>query len=75
MKDREKLLKLHQKVLDLENKMIGAKEELAIQASKMLGYEVVADICNGSEIEFRAVDEYGYPDTNSTILLEEILSK
>ena len=75
MNDREKLLKLHQKVLDLENKMIGVKEELAIQASKILGYEVVADICDGSEIEFRTIDEMGYPDANSTILLEDILSK
>ena len=52
MTDKEKLIKLYQKTIDIENKMLVAREKLDKQASKMLGYEVVADYVVEEKLSF-----------------------
>lgn len=42
-------------------------------ASKILGFDVIADTCSGNGIEFRKVLNDDVPDSNSTIRLEEII--
>lgn len=55
----------------LSNKL----QELSRAASERLGYDVVADICNGGEIEFRRILKDGLADDNSCILIEDVLTK
>lgn len=45
--------KAYKKALDCSNKLIGALEKLSVIASDLYGQELNANICNGSEIEFR----------------------
>ena len=42
-------------------------------ASKILGFEIIADNCSCNEIEFRKVLSDGVVDSFSTIRLEEII--
>ena len=74
MKAKE-LKRLEQKVYDYESKVNGALADLAIAATQILGYEVVADFCSGNEIEFRVVNSNDMPDTDSCIRMEEVLAK
>ena len=74
MKEKE-LKRLEQKVYDYEAKANGALAELANAATQILGYEVVADLCHGSEIEFRIIDDNGRPDSDSCIRMEEVIEK
>ncbi len=69
------LKRLEKKVYDYESKLSGSLEELAIAASLALGYEVVADLCKGNEIEFRVYDDNGVPDADSCIKIEEVIAK
>lgn len=39
----------------------------------MQAYE--SDMCAGSEIEFRRLDDNGFVDADSTILIEDIIKK
>jgi hypothetical protein len=55
----------------LSNKL----QDLSLAVSERLGYDVVADICKGGEIEFRRILEDGVPDANSCILIEDVLTK
>ena len=55
----------------LSNKL----QELSLAVSERLGYDVVADMCKGGEIEFRRILEDGVPDANSCILIEDVLTK
>lgn len=72
MTDKQ-IIKLSNNILSLNNNLFCKLQELAIAASKRLGYNVVADLCNGSEIEFRIIKEDGVADSNSCIRLEDIL--
>ena len=51
------LNKAEEKVFNYNNKLMRALEELSIIASDLYGEELVANICNGSEIEFRTEDD------------------
>ena len=55
----------------LSNKL----QELSLAVSERLGYDVVAVMCKGGEIEFRRISEDGVPDSNSCILIEDVLNK
>ena len=72
---KKKILHLEKKVLDASAELSSALGQLGAAASEILGYEVVAEICNGGEIEFREVDSDGIADSFSCILIEEILGK
>lgn len=74
MTDKQ-IIKLSDKALSLSIALSNKLQELARAASERLGDDVVADLCNGAEIEFRKVMDDGVPDTNSCILLEDILAK
>ena len=71
----KKLKNLEQKVYNYESKLNGCLQKLASAASLELGFEVVADLCPGNEIEFRIYDDNGVPDTKSCIILEEVIKK
>lgn len=74
MTDKQ-ITKLNNKVLSLNIDLSSKLQELARAASERLGYDVVADLCNGAEIEFRRIMDDGVPDTDSCILLEDILAQ
>ncbi len=48
-------------------------QNLSRIASEYLGYDVNAELCAGSEIEFRRVANDGLSDDTSTICLEDII--
>ena len=67
------LIRLEENCLNAANRLSCSLQRLAIAASEVLGYEVVADICEGEEIEFRRVAEDGVADAFSCIRMEEII--
>lgn len=73
MATKKQLLSAYKKVEDAENRLISAAGELSRIASDYLGYEVAAELCAGSEIEFRRVMKDGLSDSFSTIRLEDII--
>lgn len=66
------LRRLNDKVLKHEREMMGALEMLSQAASSLYGEDLTANICNGSEIEFRLADD---PDglDGISIRLEDII--
>ena len=75
VKKVRELKRLEQKVYDYESELNGSLEELAKAASLALGYEVVADLCHGNEIEFRVYGDNDVPDADSCIKMEEVIAK
>ena len=69
-----KLIKIYGECLDLENQLRIKLQELGKIASEIYGEVLTADICVGSEIEFRKLDKDGYVDADSTVLIEEIIA-
>jgi hypothetical protein len=74
MTDKQ-IINLNNKALSLSYDLSYKLRELARAASERLGYNVVADLCNGAEIEFRRVMDDGVPDTDSCIYLEDVLAQ
>ena len=72
---KKKFLSLKEKAIKKSTELCFALQELGRVASEILNKEVVADICNGEEIEFREVDQYGIADAYSCITIEDILNK
>lgn len=68
------------RVLSLNNELIGALGRLGTMASEVLGSEYVADLCEGGEIEFRPIEEDGVADdglgqfSHTTIYEEDIFN-
>lgn len=71
----KRLIYLNNRVQSLHNRLSCELQELSRAASDRLGYDVVADICNGGEVEFRRIMKDGVPDAYSCIRIEDILSK
>ena len=67
------LRKSYNRLLSLNSELMSERGKLSALASKVLGYEVVADLCNGDEIEFRRILPDGSPDTNDYIRIEGII--
>lgn len=63
--------RVYNKLSDMQSNL----EELAKAASEILGFEVIADICNGSEIEFRTRNDRGYVEDSSCIRMEDVIRK
>lgn len=57
-----------------ENTLNAKLGVLALLASEILGYEVVADLCSEANIEFRRVEKDGVADFDN-IRIEDVLSK
>ena len=55
--------------------LLGALGDLSKAATEILGYEVLADLCPGEEIEFRPISNEGYVDVFECITMEDIISK
>ena len=72
MTDKQ-IIELSNEVLSISVDLTSKLQVLARVASERLGYDVVADLCNGEEIEFRRIMDDGIPDADSCILLEGIL--
>ena len=72
---KKKILRAEQLCYDYSNDLTNALGTLARMASEVLGYEVVADICNGDEIEFRTMIDDGVADDDIAIRMEDIISK
>lgn len=73
MATKKQLLAAYKEVEDAVLDLMSAAEELSRIASDYLGYEVKAELCSGSEIEFRRVADDGLSDDDSTIRLEDII--
>ena len=67
------LRKSYNRVSRLNSEITNELGKLSALASAILGYEVVADLCNGDEVEFRRVLPNGSPDTNDCIRIEGII--
>lgn len=74
MTDKQ-IINLNNKVLSLNIDLSSKLQILARAASERLGYDVVVDLCNGAEIEFRRIMDDSVPDTDSCILLEDVLAQ
>lgn len=73
MATKKQLLSAYKKVEDAARNLMFAAQDLSRIASEYLGYEVDAELCAGSEIEFRRVMKDGLLDSFSTIRLEDII--
>lgn len=74
MTDKQ-IIELNNKILSMSVDLTSKLQILANVVSERLGYDVIADLCNGYEIEFRRIMGDGVPDDDSCILLEEILAQ
>ena len=69
------LIGLYADCLSINNRLECKMGELERLATEIYGDELRADICAGSEIKFRRLDDNGFIDAGSTILIEDIISK
>lgn len=60
------------RVLDLENRLSLELSNLSSIATEIYGEDLQADLCGGSEIEFRRRGDDGYFDALDCVRLEEI---
>ena len=74
MTERE-IKRLEKKVYKCEIELNGALSQLATAVSSVLGYDVVAELCGGSEIEFRIMRSDGIAVDSSCIRMEDVLKK
>ncbi|MBQ2177438.1 MAG: hypothetical protein II453_21095 [Alphaproteobacteria bacterium] len=72
---KSEIKKAYAKCLQKSNELELAMQSLSAKVSQALGVEYVADICNGDEIEFSRLDEYGLADASDCVRIEEILEK
>lgn len=72
---KKKILRAEQLCYDYSNDLTSALGALASMASEVLGYEVVADICNGNEIEFRTIMDDSVANNDVAIRMEDIIEK
>lgn len=63
--------RLNEKVLRFSNELTATLEQLSTVASRIMGEELDANICNGAEIEFRSPDNA----FSNLYSIEDILSK
>ena len=70
----KELNKAYEKALDCNNKLMCALEKLSIIASNLYGEELLANICNGSEIEFRTESDPDGLDSTS-LRIEDIVER
>ena len=75
MTQRAELRRALNRVLDLENKLSGALAQLSDIATEIYGEDLQADLCGGSEIEFRRRGDDGYFDALDCVRLEEVESR
>lgn len=62
-------------VIDLENRLSFALAKLSGIATEIYGEELQADLCGGTEIEFRRRGDDGYFDALDCVRIEDIEAK
>ena len=75
MGQRTELRRALRSVLTLENRLSMALSELEFIATEIYGEDLQADLCGGTEIEFRRRGSDGYFDALSCVRIEDIESK
>ena len=70
-----RLVELYGDCLKLDNRLECKMGKLGRLATEIYGEELIADMCAGSEIEFRILDDDGFVDADSTIRIEDIIAK
>lgn len=62
--------------IDLQRRLSFSMQKLGVMASKIYGEELVADMCNGNEVEFRHVVEgEGFVDDFDCIRVEDVINR
>lgn len=74
-KDIARLDKAYNEALSLNDKLSLKLQELSTIASEIYGQQLNADICSGSEIEFRISVYDVLSDDESCIRIEDIIEK
>lgn len=69
------LSRIEDRVYRYSSSLTGELEKLGNIASKILGFEVIADICGGEEIEFREVGKGGYVNDFTCLRMEDVITK
>ena len=69
------IIELYADCMSLNNKLECKIGKLSLLATEIYGEELRADMCAGSEIKFRKLDDNGFVDADSTILIEDIIAK
>jgi len=72
MSKKTELNRAIRRVLDLENKLSGALAQLSDIATEIYGEDLQADLCGGSEIEFRRRGDDGYFDALDCVRIEDV---
>lgn len=62
MATERQLRVLENRCYKYSTELLGALSDLSKAVTEILGYEVVADLCGGEEIEFRPISNEGYVD-------------
>ena len=75
MTQRTELRRAISRVRNLENQLSGALAQLSDIATEIYGEDLQADLCNGSEIEFRRRGDDGYFDALDCVRVEDIESR
>lgn len=71
----KQLRRLYQKCIDTDHALMNALGSLGEFVSEIYGEDIIADICAGSEIEFRHVLNDGVADPEDTIRLEDVIER
>ena len=71
----KQLRKIKDRIYRLSSDLTGELERLSSVATDILGYEVIADLCSGGEIEFRSTNKEGYVDVFSNIRFEDVIKR
>lgn len=69
------LSRIEDRVYRYSSSLTGELEKLGNIASKILGFEVIADICGGEEIEFREVGKGDYVKDFSCLRMEDVIAE
>ena len=72
MNQRAELRRAERRVLDAANRLSAALGTLSNIATEIYGEDLQADLCGGSEIEFRRIGSDGYFDALDCVRIEEI---
>ena len=69
------LIEVYADCMSINNRLECKMGELGRLATEIYGEKLVADMCAGSEIEFRRLNDNGFVDADSTIRIEDIITK
>ena len=71
----KELSRIEDRVYRYSSSLTGELEKLGNIASKILGFEVIADICGGEEIEFREVEKGDCVKDFTCLRMEDVIAE